>query len=65
MVWVNGEQVNGWEGRTLGELLAGLGLDGARIAVECNGGVLPSARWDEYRLAEADRLEVVQFMGGG
>lgn len=65
MVWVNGEQMSGWEGHTLAELLAGQGFDGRRIAVECNGNILPADHWDEYLLAEADRLEIVQFMGGG
>ena len=49
----------------LAELVASLGLDPARVAVERNLEIVPRSRWAEVRLAEGDRLEIVHFVGGG
>lgn len=35
------------------------------VAVALNGEVLPSARWPDVDLAEADRVEVLAAIGGG
>ena len=47
------------------ELLEGMGLAGKRIAVECNGVVVPKARHADTLLADGDRLEVIVAVGGG
>ncbi len=49
----------------LAELVASLGLDPARVAVERNLEIVPRSRWAEVRLGEGDRLEIVHFVGGG
>ncbi len=36
-----------------------------RIAIERNGEIVPRTNWEQVRLAEDDRLEIVQFVGGG
>ena len=36
-----------------------------RVAVERNGEIIPRAKWAEIQLEEGDKLEVVQFVGGG
>jgi len=53
------------EPATLDLLVSELGLQGDRVAVELNGDIVSRARWSETRLTEADRLEVVHFVGGG
>jgi sulfur carrier protein len=50
---------------TLGELVQELGLKGDRVAIEHNGEISPRTSWNEVRLQENDRLEVVHFVGGG
>ncbi len=50
---------------TLDQLIAELGLKNDRVAVERNGEIVPRAQWSETALSEADRLEVVHFVGGG
>ena len=50
---------------TLEQLIAELGLKGDRVAVEHNGEIVPRAQWTETPLSDSDRLEVVQFVGGG
>jgi thiazole synthase len=47
------------------ELLTGLGLDPAKIAVERNLEIVPRSRYGEIALADGDRLEIVHFIGGG
>ena len=42
-----------------------LQLKADRVAVERNGDIVPRATWAEVRLEDGDKLEVVQFVGGG
>jgi len=53
------------ESAGLNHLIAALGLQGDRVAVEHNGEIVPRASWPETALAAGDRLEVVHFVGGG
>lgn len=53
------------EGTTVAALLASLGFAERRVAVERNGDIVPRALYPETTLAEGDRIEVVQFVGGG
>jgi len=46
-------------------LLAGLGLDPAKIAVERNLEIVPRSQYGAVMVGEGDRLEVVHFIGGG
>jgi sulfur carrier protein len=49
----------------LEHLVAELGLQGDRVAIEHNGTIVPRANWPQTLLAAGDRLEVVHFVGGG
>ena len=35
------------------------------LVVELNGEILPQARWEMTGLQEGDRLELLNFVGGG
>ncbi|KZE31466.1 thiamine biosynthesis protein ThiS [Crenobacter luteus] len=64
-IYVNGE-ARSFDGvSSVHDLLVALGLTGQRIAVECNGEIVPRSRHAEQTLAEGDRLEVVVAVGGG
>jgi len=39
--------------------------EGRSRRLERNGDIVPRATWAEVRLEEGDKLEVVQFVGGG
>ena len=65
MAQINGKPAPEADGQTVAELLEGMGYDRARVACELNGEILPRAEYDAYRLAAADALEVVRFVGGG
>lgn len=64
-IQVNGEQKHFAAGATVPQLLELLGLNPARVAIEYNLQILPKAKWNETRIAEGDRFEIVQFVGGG
>jgi thiazole synthase len=50
---------------SLDQLLARLGLDPTRIAVERNSEIVPRSTYSAVALEDGDRLEVVHFIGGG
>jgi thiamine biosynthesis protein ThiS len=62
---LNGEPRRVAAGETLSGLLAGLGLDPATVAVERNRAIAPRSSFGDTRLAPGDRIEIVQFVGGG
>lgn len=47
------------------ELLLLLGIDGIHVAVEVNRKIVRRKEWDNTRLSNMDRVEIVQFVGGG
>ena len=62
---VNGEERQADADTTVAALLASLGLADTLVAVERNEHVVPRARHAETLLHDGDRVEVVQFVGGG
>jgi thiazole synthase len=42
-----------------------MGLDPAKVAVERNREVIPRSQYNQTTLADGDKLEIVQFIGGG
>ena len=64
MVKINGEELN-IAGKTVAEYLATTNYDLKRIAVECNGDIVPKAQYGETILKDGDSVEVVSFVGGG
>ena len=64
-VIVNGESRRVAEGATIAALVVDLGLNPARVAVECNGVIVARSTLGDAGLAEGDVLEIVHFVGGG
>jgi thiazole synthase len=62
---VNGEARAVPAASTVASLIASMGIDPARVAVERNQDVVPRKTWAEAVLADGDRLEIVAFIGGG
>lgn len=50
---------------TIADLVRELKVTGKRIAVECNGEIVPKSQYTESLLKEGDQLEVVGAVGGG
>jgi len=62
---VNGETRSATPGATVTQLLEALGIHGGRVAIERNLKILPRSAWNETVVADGDRYEIVQFVGGG
>jgi thiamine biosynthesis protein ThiS len=50
---------------TIRDLLSQLGMDTARVVVERNLEFVPQKMQDSVSLCDGDRIEIVQFVGGG
>ncbi|HTQ78090.1 MAG TPA: sulfur carrier protein ThiS [Burkholderiales bacterium] len=50
---------------SLSELLEALRLEGKKIAIECNGEIVPRGVHASTLLRDGDRLEIVVAVGGG
>lgn len=50
---------------TVGGLVETLGLTGKRLAIECNGEIVPRGSFAETVLSSGDKLEIVGAVGGG
>jgi sulfur carrier protein len=62
---INGELNQVPNGLSVAALLAHLGMNTGRIAVERNLDVLPRAQWATTAVSEGDAYEIVQLVGGG
>lgn len=47
------------------ELLDLMGVGGRRVAVAVNRTVVPRSAYDTHLLAEGDRVEILEAVGGG
>jgi len=62
---VNGQRRELPDAMTIGELLEVLGTARHGIAVACNDAVIKRAHFDEYRLTDGDRVEIIKAVAGG
>jgi sulfur carrier protein len=62
---INGEPREVASDLTISGLLVSLGLTDRPVAVERNATIVPRAEHASTRLHDGDKLEVVQFVGGG
>ena len=65
LIQINGEPREVKENISLPELIASLSLKPEQVAVEVNQEVVRRAQWESTALKEADRVEIVHFVGGG
>jgi len=62
---INGDTREFEDGLTISGLVEALRLNPLKVAVERNLEVVPKSLHGETRLANGDRIEIVQFVGGG
>lgn len=62
---LNGEAYRVEQASRVSALLERLGLRASRVAVEINHNVVPKPQYDQTVLCDGDRVEVVNFVGGG
>lgn len=64
-ITVNGEPADLPEPPTITALLAALGLDPDKVAVERNRKLVRGSTYDDVTLEPDDEIEIVTFVGGG
>jgi len=62
---VNGTPRAARPGATVASLLEELAVQPERVAVERNLDIIPRERFGDTALAPGDRIEIIQFVGGG
>jgi len=64
-LWINGEERIIGGANDVAGLVAALGLDPRKVAVERNLEIVPRSTYGSTALTEGDRIEIVHFIGGG
>jgi sulfur carrier protein len=64
-VTVNGDSRQFEQPLTCAGLVMALGLTGKRVALECNGEIVPRSALEARSLADGDNIEIVVAVGGG
>ncbi len=64
-VFINGEKRDIPNEVNLSELLKNLSLPSERIAIELNKEVVRKKDWENILIKDADKIEIVHFVGGG
>lgn len=62
---INGEQRQFGTAMTVDDLLASIGLDNRKVAIERNLEIVPKSQYGGTVLESGDKLEIVHFIGGG
>ena len=64
-VIVNSKDIECKEGTSLGELIKELKLEGKVMAAAVNMQIVKQDSWNGHILHESDKLELLDFVGGG
>jgi sulfur carrier protein len=64
-VSINGEAHHFDNPISISMLLDQMQLGGKRIALECNGAIVPRGQFNQHLLTDGDKLEIVVAVGGG
>ena len=64
-VRINGEQRRVASGMSIAALIAELGLDARRVAIERNLAIVPRSTFADVAVEDGDAFEIVHFVGGG
>jgi sulfur carrier protein len=64
-IHLNGQERELAAEMTLARFVEGLGLDVRKVAVERNLEIVPRSAYAATMLSDGDRLEIVNFVGGG
>jgi thiazole synthase len=65
VIVLNGEPKEIEAGKSILDLIRSLNLPAERLAVEHNRKIVKRDHWNRLSLAEGDKVEIVQFVGGG
>ena len=64
-IQLNGKKITLKANFSVKDLIKKYKLNIRKIAIELNGEILPRNEYDRKKLKSNDRVEIVQFIGGG
>ena len=64
-IQLNGKKIKIYEGLSIKDLVKKYKLNEKKIAIEVNGTILPKQHYAKKKLKNNDKIEIVQFIGGG
>ena len=62
---INSEEREFVNGVTLQEVLEKLSLENKVMAAAVNMDIVKESEWKNYKMSEGDKLELLDFVGGG
>ncbi len=62
---INGEEKNFQEGISLQEIITSLNIEDKVMAAAVNMEIVKKNEWTNYKPENDDKLELLQFVGGG
>jgi thiamine biosynthesis protein ThiS len=64
-IYLNSESKSVADNLTLSNLIKDLSLENKRFAVEVNLDIIPRSQFEQFKLKNQDKVEIVQAIGGG
>ena len=64
-MYVNGKQIAVQNGISINDFLEKENYNIQRVAVEKNGSIIPKKSFSTETLSDNDKIEIVNFVGGG
>ena len=64
-IQINGKKVAIKQNFSILEMLRKYKLNRSKVAIELNGKIIPQNQYNKKKLKNNDKIEIVQFIGGG
>ena len=64
-IQINGKKVTLKQNFSISEVIKKYKLSKKKVAIELNGKILPQNEYSKKKLKNNDKIEIVQFIGGG
>ena len=64
-IQINGKKIEVKQNLSILDVLKKYKLNGKTVAIELNGKILPQNKHNSRKLKNNDKIEIVQFIGGG
>jgi sulfur carrier protein len=64
-IWLNSNLINIANDTNLAQLIESQNYDSNRVAAEVDMQIVPRTIWNEFKLKDQMKIEIVEFVGGG
>lgn len=64
-IWLNSNLINIADDTNLAQLIESQNYDSDRVAAEVDMQIVPRTIWNEFKLKDQMKIEIVEFVGGG